>query len=551
MGRVTQSSKTIVANVAFYMLKTIMSLVIRTLFIYSFGMEYLGLNSLFANILSILSLAELGIGSAIVYSMYKPMAENDYVKVSSLMALYKKFYAIIALIIAVVGIALIPILPLIVDFSSVADINVNLVYLITLTSTIITYFMAHRRALLLTSQNKYIESWIGMAIYVLAISLQVIVLFFIKNYYLYIGITIITSITESLVIFIVTQKKFPQVGTRAPKVDADSKKLIGSNTRSILCHKLGGVVLNSTDSLVIQIVLGSLVMSAIYANYWMIYSTIVAIVCMIVDAAQGSIGNLIAVGDKDSAYLTFKRLNFAFSWIVGFCSIALLCMYNPFISFMWGAENIWGFGFVLSVVGCFYINMSRQLAYYFKISAGLFKQDKYAPLIEAFLNLVISILLVYWLGPAGVVLGTLISCLLVPFWNIPRILFKEYFKRPISEYWKDFIKYFVVTIIVGVVTYFMLSVLPTSGFGWLILKFALCAILPNAIYLLIYFRKTEFLYFFDMFKKIVFKLLHKKDFVKGDISDNNYINIGVDFDKDGISDVEIPISIESLTRQDD
>jgi len=272
-----------------------------------------------------------------------------------------------------------------------------------------------------------------------------------------------------------------------------------------------------------------------------------AVVCMLVDAAQGSIGNLIAIGNKEAAYTTFKRLNFAFSWIVGFCSVALLCLLNPFISTLWGAENVWGISFVLAVASCFYINLSRQLAYYFKISAGLFKQDKYAPLIEAFLNIVISVVLVYLMGPVGVVLGTVISCLLVPFWNIPRILFKEYFKKPFKEYWKDFITYALVTIIIGGVSYFVVSLLPSGGFGWLIVKFAVCALLPNILYLLVYFRKAEFLYFFGMLKKLLSKILHRNQEVKhSDVQDaaQTIVNIDIDLDKDGKQDIVMPVIID-------
>lgn len=509
MGRVNQSSKSVVANMVYYALKTILSLVVRTAFIYTFGMEFLGLNSIFSNVLTILSLAELGIGSAIVFNMYKPMAENDYDRVNALLALYKKFYFIVAIFILIVGVGIIPLLPVIIDYSSVQGINVNIIYLITLASTISSYFMAHRRALFLTSQKKYVETIISIAGYLSITLLQFVVLFTIKNYYIYLSLGIVYSLFESITIYLTTKKMFPHIGKASYSLDNGTKKEIWANTRSIMCHKVGAVVLNSTDSLVIQLVLGSLLISAQYSNYWMIYTTIVSIIVMVMDSVHGSIGNLIAVNDNNSAFLTFKRLNFLFGWIIGFCSVALLCLYNPFISTMWGKENIWGMGFVIVVVVCFYVNMSRQLPYYFKISAGLFSQDKYAPLIEAGLNIIISVVLAHLLGATGVVLGTLISCLLVPFWNIPRILFKHYFKKSIFEYWSDFVKFTVATIIVAISTYLIVSLIPSGGWVWLICRFAVVAILPNIMFMLLYIKNKEFRYFINMGKGFLKKHITK------------------------------------------
>lgn len=508
MGRINQSSKSVVASMIYYALKTIMSLVIRTAFIYVFGMEFLGLSSIFANVLTILSLAELGIGSAIVFNMYKPMAEQDYDKVSALLALYKKFYLVVALFILVVGVAITPLLPKFIDYESVQGVNINIIYFITLASTLVSYFMAHRRALFLTSQKKYIETIVSIASYLTITLMQLVILFTIKNYYIYVGLGIVFSLLESVIIYITTKKLFPMVGKTSTQLSKDTKKEIWSNTRSIMCHKVGAVVLNSTDSLVIQLVLGSLLISAQYSNYWMIYTTIVSIIVMVMDSMHGSIGNLIAVNDSETAYSTFKRLNFLFGWIIGFCAVALLCLYNPFISTMWGTENVWGLGFVITVVSCFYINMSRQLAYYFKISAGLFSQDKYAPLIEAGLNIVISVVLAYFMGATGVVLGTVISCLLVPFWNIPRILFKHYFKKPFIEYWRDFIKFAIVTLFVGLITFLIVSIIPGNGWDSLLLKFVIVAVIPNMMFMLVYIRNKEFKYFVEIFKNAI------KNFIK-------------------------------------
>lgn len=513
MGRVSKTYKNVLTNGSYYIIKTILSFVARTLFIHVLGMQFLGLNSLFYNILAILSLAELGIGSAIIYNMYKPMAEGDFEKVKSLLALYKKFYFVIAVIIGIVGVIIIPFIPQLVG--EVENINVILAYVLTLLNVIISYFMAHRRALLLTSQNKSVEAIISICTCMLGFILQTIAIVVFKNYYLYLICIVLTTVVDSLIVFMVTKKMFWQVNGKTEPLEQSTKKQIISNTKAIMCHKIGGVVLNSTDSLVIQIVLCDLIALAIYSNYWLIYTTIVMLLSVVLDALQGSIGNLIAEKTPAESYVVFKRLYFAFMWLVSFCTIAIGCLSNSFISTMWGAENVWGEYFVLIIVTCFFVNMSRQLPYYFKISAGIFRQDRWAPLIEAFFNIVISVILVRFLGVSGVVLGTLISCLMVPFWNIPRVLFQEYFKVSLFDYWKRLFLYSIITFGVGMLSYYILSFIPSGGYGLLLIKFAACALLPNLFLIACYWWSDEFKYYLELLKtKITKKNKNNKDSIE-------------------------------------
>lgn len=550
-SRTKKTGKNIVFSIVYYIVKIIASFTVRTIFIRVFGVKYLGLNGIFSNVLSILSLAELGIGSAIVFNMYKPMAEGDNEKLKSLLSLYKKFYTIVSIIVLALGLAIIPLLPSIIDYSSLPGINITILYLLTLASTLLSYFMAHRRALLYTSQNKYIESIISSIVYVIMVVLQLVVLFVFKDYYIYISVTIISTVIESLAIFAVTKKMFPSISGKAEPLDNDIKKNIISNTKAIFLHKIGGVTLNATDMLVMQIALNSLVISGIFSNYLLIYTTVISMINMIIDATQGSVGNLIAIKDSEYVYGTFKKINFGFSWLFGFCSIALLCLYNPFISTMWGAENTFDMWFVLTYAFTFYINLSRQVAYSFKSAAGIFRQDRFAPIIESLLNIVISYLLVVLLGPVGVVLGTVISCLIVPFWCTPKMLFKYYFKKTMKEYWLAFIKYLLVTIVSGAITYVAIMFIPGGSKWILVAKFAIVAILPNIVYLLFYFRTEEFKYF----KNIALKVLKKKQPAAdsaGAINMDAAVPI-VDIDGDGIGDIPIEqvLTTDDIQNKDD
>lgn len=491
-SRTNKAAKNMTVSVIFYITKILLSFLVRTIFIRVFGVEYLGLNSIFANVLTILSLAELGIGSAIVFSMYKPMAEGDTEKLKSLLDLYKKFYLVIALIVLGVGLALIPFLSKIIDKDSLGDLNIVVLYLISLSSTVISYLMAHRRALLYTSQNKFVETIVSLITNTLLSILQIVVLLVFKNYYFYISLNLIVAVVDSFLIYIITIKIFPEIKGKCQKLDKETTSAIIKNTKAMFLHKIGGVALNATDTLIMQIALGSLVISGIFSNYLLIYTTLIGVISMVIDAAQASVGNLIATKEGAYSYTVFKKLNFCYSWLISFCSISLLCLYNPFISTIWGAQNTWDMGFVLVYALTFYVNMSRQLAYSFKTAAGIFRQDRFAPIIESLLNIVLSYVLVKLCGPVGVILGTVISCLLVPFWYTPFMLFKHYFKLSIKQYWSKFLLYTLITIVCGALTYFICGLIPSGGIGWLLVKFVVCAIVPNLLLLLCYFWTPEF-----------------------------------------------------------
>ncbi len=491
-SRTNKATKNMIATMIFYIVKVLLLFFVRTIFIRVFGVEYLGLNSIFSNVLTILSLAELGIGSAIVFSMYKPMAEGDTEKLKSLLNLYKRFYFTIAVIVLCIGLLLIPFLSKIIDVSTIGNLNIVILYLIPLSSTVLSYLMAHRRALLYTSQNQYIEVTLTLITNVLLAILQIIVLLTIKNYYIYLSLNLIIAVVESVSVYVITKRMFPEIKGNAVQLDKQTKTDIIKNTKAMFLHKIGGVTLNATDTLIMQIAIGSLVISGIFSNYLLIYTSLVSVVCMLIEAGQASVGNLIATNDRGYVHTIFNKLNFIYGWLISFCAISLLCLYNPFISTIWGAQNTWDMWFVLVYALTFYTNMSRQLVVSFKTAAGIFRQDRFAPIIEALLNIVVSYILVKLCGPIGVILGTLISCLLVPFIYSPLMLYKHYFKMSVKTYWFRFVRYFLATVICGALTYFVCGLIPSGGIGWLLIKFVVCAIVPNLLLLLCYFWTPEF-----------------------------------------------------------
>ena len=479
--------KRFVVNFTFSVLKFILhflfTLFIRYGIILYLGVQYLGLSSLFSNILSILSLAEAGFGTALVFSMYKPMAENDTKKVNALLNLYKKYYRIISCVVLAVGLLITPLLPVMVNNDSGLDINIYILYAIYLINILITYFNAHRRALLLTDQHMDIETKISTITSILLSLTQFALLFLFKNYYIYIGVMPLFTLFDSLLVYFVTNKKYSHIIKENEEVSKEEKKLINKNVYSMFFHRVGGVVLTSTDSILISLLFGISILG-IYSNYLAITTAITSAIFLIINAIRGGLGNLIAKEDKEYVRNTYSVINFGINWIVAFTSICFLCLIQHFIKMWMGEEYMLSesLAFLMSIY--LFIGNGRQFNYTFKESCGLFWQNRYAPLIEVTINLFVSLLLGKLIGVEGVIIGTIVSCLFVPFWVDRLMVYRHYFKSGLLKYWYNYFYYVLVSVIAGAVTYFICSLLPSYGLVNFIYKMLICLTVPNIILLL-------------------------------------------------------------------
>ena len=502
----------IIRNSKFAIIKFVMQLVLqfilRTVLIYTLGKEYVGINGLFSNILNLLNLADLGIGTAIVFSMYKPIAENDIEKVKSLSNLYKKIYNIIATIIFVVGLAIIPLLKFLVKDGYPDDINIYIVYIVLLVNTVISYFAAHKRSLLFAYQRNDIENKIRTTALVSLNLVQIILLLVTKNYYLYVFMMPVFTMLECILVITYANKLFPEINGKASSIDSETKKQITKNVAALSMHKLGGVIVFSTDSILLSLFFG-LSEVGIYSNYYLIISSLISLFSVIATALKGSIGNLIATSDKEKVYQRYKFLNFAFSWVVGWSSICFICLFQDFMLF-WTRSTDYLFPMftVIILVAYFYIKEMREVNILFEDAGGILWQDRYKALGEAISNPIFSILFIKWVGISGVFIGTIISSLLFPSWIEPYVLHKHLFDKPKKNY---FINYFfntIITILIGGLTYFICSLIGTTIIGF-IAKCLICCIVPNLGFLLCYFRKTEFKDLVNNSKILIGKIFKK------------------------------------------
>lgn len=490
--RTKNAARNIFFGVIYRIYLIILPFVMRTALIYFMGMEYLGLTSLFTSILQILNLAELGVGSAMIYSMYKPIAEDDTDMICALMALYKKYYRIIGGIILVIGLILLPFIPHLVKVETVPeDVNVYVLYIMYLANTVLSYWLfAYKNCIINAHQRTDIITKICIIMTTVQYGTQFLSLYFIHNYYVYTLIIIATQIGINLITAVVAVKKYPKY---VPKGQLDESVIKGINQRvkDLFTAKIGGAVVNSADTIVISAFLG-LVYLAVYQNYFFVLSSVISIVGAVFTSCTAGIGNSIILESKEKNYSDFETLTLLICMLIGFCSTCFVCLFQPFIKLWVGAGNMLPFGMVVLFVIYFYCYEVNQLLCLYKDAAGIWHEDRWRTLITAGANLVMNLIMVQFWGLYGILLSTVLStCFIGLPWLIHN-LFTVIFKMPIKKYVYKLLKYTVVNIGIVITVGYIVYLLPFTGLTGLIIKGCVCVALSGILVLGIFSRFSKF-----------------------------------------------------------
>ncbi|MBR1884232.1 MAG: oligosaccharide flippase family protein [Clostridia bacterium] len=481
----------------------ILPFVMRTIIIKCMGSEFAGLNSLFTSILQVLNLAELGVGSAITFSLYKPLAEKDTETVRATINLYKKIYRIIGIVVLIIGLALLPFINLFISGDVPENINIYILFGIYLLNTVLTYFLfAYKTTLFEANQRNDIISNINTALYVIQFIYQAIVIMNFKNYYAYIVIMPLITIVNNLIGAYYAKKMYPEYYCSG-SLDAGAKNNIKKRVYGLMIQKVCQTTRNSLDSIFISAFLG-LNIVAMYNNYYMILSAVIALLSVITTSMVSSIGNSVATENIKKNYDDMNKFNFIYMWISGWCTVCLVCLYQPFMK-IWLGES-YMFSYITVILFCLYfysLKMGDILSAYNQ-GAGLWWEGKYRALAETLLNIVLNVILGKLFGVNGIILGTLISLLLINFGYGSTIVFKHYFKDiGYKEYFMKHLLYFGVTLAICVIMYFVTGFININMYVDFIIIGILCIIVPNVFYYLVYRKYYLFKESVEFAKKIV------------------------------------------------
>ncbi len=504
--RTANSLKNIATGWGFILVATVMGFVTRTVFNDVLGKTYLGLNSVLTNVLTMLSLTELGLGTAIVFSLYKPLAEHDTEAIKTLMQFYKRAYRVIGLVVAGLGLALMPFLPLFIkEHASIS--NLYVVYSIYLFNSAYTYFFSYKRALMSANQKGYRVTIITTVTKLLINALQITVLLTTGSFIGYLLMQTIVSFAENLYVnaFIDRRNPFlrdPNVQPLAP----ETLKGILTNVKALVWHKLGDFFMNSTDNLIVAGFL-SLNYVGMLGNYSMIVVTLNSFVSNLFTGLSASLGHLVAKENEEKRLQVFNIMVFVSMWVYGAIAIALVCLLSPVVNLWMGPDYLLGRLAVITLAGNFYLLGLRIPFLILKNAAGIYKEDKFVPIVQSVVNVGMSVALAGPLGVGGVLLGTTIANLSLPMWYRPILVYRMVFGRSSREYFRKTLVGSAYVLAWALVSFGACQMFQLENL-WLdaLARLAIAIVPANALALAVFGRRAEFRAVLELLQRVLRRL---------------------------------------------
>ena len=448
-----------------------------------------------------MALSELGVGTAITYALYKPIAEGDIEKQKSLMLLYRKFYRLVACVVLVGGLMVIPFMDVLIKNQPKVD-HLILIYLLYLANSVISYLLIYKKTLIDAHQLSYIGEVYQMICIVIQDVLQIVVLLTTHNFMLFLIIYIVCTLANNISVSVKANRLYPYLRDKnIQPLEKTEQKSIFKNIRAMLMHKIGDVVINNTDNLMLSAMVGILSVGCYY-NYYLVIGSIHQLLNQVFRGITASVGNLGVTEDRFRVRRIFESSFFVGQWIYGFASICLFELLNPFVEISFGKNYLFPISVVFVLCLNFFMTGMRQATLVFRDSLGLFWFDRYKSLIGAILNLILSILLAYRYGTIGVFLGTLISALLTSFWVEPWILYRHSLKVSVKSYFGRYLVYTCITATAGYLTDFLCRQVTGNVWSVLGIRLLICMVVPNIIFLLCYRKTKEFIFLFEKLRGV-------------------------------------------------
>lgn len=501
-SRTEYSILNIVTGISGYAINTILGFLCRMIFIKCLSSEYLGINGLFTNILSMLSIAELGIGSAIVYALYKPIANGDRNKVKSLMKFYEKSYRIIGLVIIVFGLCMMPFLHIIIKDTPNIKENIYGIYLIYLFNTSLTYFFSYKSSLIIVSQQNYIVTGLNYFITIVQSIIQILYLYITREYIGYLIIQTIGTIAYNIIITNIVNKKFPYiVDKNINPLSKDEKHNLMKDIKALTIWKLSGLLVNNTDNMIITYFNG-LSTVGLASNYTLLSTTLNSLLSQIFNGITGSVGNFNALETKEKKIELFNCLSLASFWLFGWSTVGIVVISTDIIILCFGREYILPNNIPYIIALNFYSIGMQSIVWTYKNTMGIFRQGRYLLIVTAILNLIFSMYLGNLYGLFGILLATFIARAFTNMWYDPYVIFKYGLEENPTNYFIKYLKYFIIIIVTSKVCLYVCGFVNISIMANVVIKLIICSIITNAIFLIVFCRSKEYKWLFEKFIKL-------------------------------------------------
>lgn len=500
-GRSAKSVRNVATGVTNKLLMMILAFATRTLFIRLLGAEYTGISSLYTNILSVLSLAEMGMGNALMFYLYGALKEKDEKKIAELIYEFKRIYTAVIIIVFSVGLLLIPFLKFIVH-SPLDSGELIGYYILYLINSVATYFVVYRTTVLTADQKIYISNGVQTIATVVMYILQIIYLFIFRSFWGYLLIQVLCTIGSNVVLNAIALKQYPFLKKRRNVSQADkhlvNRQELFKNIKATFFYKMSGTILDQTDSIIISIMFGTVVVGY-YSNYLMLISYIVAIAGIIANGLVASFGNLNTEGDMKQSYEMFRVALTAFSIFGIICTTCYACLVQDFVPVWVGKQYVMPYGWIIAILAVFYLRMATNTLWMYCSAMGIFQEIQYINLAAAGLNIVLSVFLGKIMGVAGVIAATAISRIITTFWYEGKVVFDK-LGQPVWIYIYLQIKNIMVCVISVAAAYFICSKMPFQGVASIASKLLVTILVSGIVVICVYSRTPEFK---TMKKKII------------------------------------------------
>jgi len=501
-----------IRNSGFSALAQVVSIILnfvgRTFFIKLLNIEYLGVNGLFSNIITMLSLAELGVGTAIVYMMYEPIAKGNIRKVAAYNQLFRKIYNIIGIFILVAGLCVTPFLNDVIKDAPDIKENLYAIYILFLLNSSVSYFFTYKRSLLIAHQKEYLNSKNVIYFAIIKDIVLIIVLLLTRSFYLYLVSQIVITFLSNYTISRVADKTFPEiVKIKDEKITKGEKKTIAKNTAGMVCHKIGSVIVSGTDNILISSFVG-IAAVGIYSNYKLIQKVSSQVISQAVNSVTASVGNLVASADNDRVYEVFKKLYFVNFTLSYFVAVLFFALIDSFITIWIGDEFILGYWSMLIISVNLFFNQIRVPSQVIINSYGVFWEVKWKSIVEAIINLSASLFFAFVLKMelTGILLGTIVSNLATNLWWEPYAAYRFGMHKPLKEYMAMFLRDLLIFgISLAFITWAnnQLQAVISNNLILFATQLMAAIVVATAIYLAIYSRNKGFAYLQENLKKII------------------------------------------------
>lgn len=476
----------------------------RVVFTHTLSEDYVGINGLFTDILNVLALSELGVGTAITYALYKPVSQGDVEKQKSLMRLYRKFYRIVAAIVLAAGLLVVPFLGVLIKDQPQVD-HLLLIYLMYLLNSALSYLMIYKRTLVDAHQLSYIGVLYQTGSWVIQSLVQIAVLYFTGNYILFLAVLILCTVGGNLAISRKADRLYPYLRDKEVKpLPAGEKKDIFQNIRAMLMHKTGNVLVNNTDNLLLSALVGTLSVGR-YSNYFLIIGSVRQVLEQMFQGITASVGNLGVKENKERIRRIFEASFFIGQWMFGLTAICMYEIIDAFVEVSFGAQYVFPKEVTLILCLNFYLMGMRQASLVFRDSMGIFKYDRYKAIPEAVINLTVSLVLGRMWGTAGVFLGTMVSTVTTSLWVEPYMLYKHRLQTSSKPYFVRYLVYASITFLLWWGEDLLCRNITGSLWAICALRFLLCFAATNLVFWVLYHRTKEFRLLLQKAKEIVRK----------------------------------------------